>query len=110
MRGSVPCGRRPSAEPRGARPVAGSCRAAEVRERAGGRSRARYHRSPCPAIATFVIGTLAAVLAAVLFGMLGPLARFGAEDGIEGVAFVAWRAALGVLFVGTLLVVRRGVG
>ena len=59
---------------------------------------------------TFVIGTLAAVLAAVLFGMLGPLARFGAEDGIEGVAFVAWRALLGVLFVGTLLVARRGVG
>jgi drug/metabolite transporter (DMT)-like permease len=59
---------------------------------------------------TFVIGTLAAVLAAVLFGMLGPLARFGAEDGIEGVAFVAWRAALGVLFVSTLLVARRGVG
>ena len=28
---------------------------------------------------TFVTGTLAAVLAAVLFGMLGPLARFGAE-------------------------------
>ena len=58
----------------------------------------------------FVIGTLAAVLAAVMFGMLGPLARFGAQDGIEGVAFVAWRALLGALFVGTLLVVRRGVG
>ncbi len=42
--------------------------------------------------------------------MLGPLARFGAEHGIEGVAFVAWRALLGVLFVGTLLVARRGVG
>jgi drug/metabolite transporter, DME family len=59
---------------------------------------------------TFVIGTLAAVLAAVMFGMLGPLARFGADEGIEGVAFVAWRALLGVLFVGTLLVVRRGIG
>ena len=57
-----------------------------------------------------MIGTLAAVLAAVMFGMLGPLARFGADQGIEGVAFVAWRAVLGVLFVGTLLVVRRGVG
>ena len=59
---------------------------------------------------TFLIGTLAAVLAAVMFGMLGPLARFGAEDGIEGVAFVAWRALLGLLFVGTLLIARRGVG
>ena len=59
---------------------------------------------------TFVTGTLAAVLAAVMFGMLGSLARFGAEDGIEGVAFVAWRALLGVLFVGTLLVARRGAG
>src|SRR6187431_1596045 len=59
---------------------------------------------------TFVTGTLAAVLAAMMFGMLGPLARFGAEDGIEGVAFVAWRALLGILFVGTVLIARRGVG
>jgi drug/metabolite transporter (DMT)-like permease len=59
---------------------------------------------------TFVTGTLAAVVAATLFGMLGPLARFGAELGIEGVAFVAWRATLGLVFIGALLVVRRGVG
>src|SRR6185503_17459418 len=70
---------------------------------------------PVPSLAmprdrTFVTGTLAAVLAAVLFGMLGPLARFGAEDGIEGVAFVAWRALLGILFVGTVLIARGGVG
>src|SRR5690242_14135001 len=56
-----------------------------------------------------VTGTLSAVVAASLFGMLGPLARFGAELGIEGVAFVAWRALLGLVFIGTLLVVRRGV-
>ena len=59
---------------------------------------------------TVVTGTLAAVLAAAMFGMLGSLARFGAEDGIEGVAFVAWRALLGVVFVGTVLIARGGVG
>ncbi|HKF85668.1 MAG TPA: DMT family transporter [Candidatus Limnocylindrales bacterium] len=53
-------------------------------------------------------GTLAAVVAATLFGMLGPLARFGAEAGVDGVAFTAWRALLGVLFLGALLVVRGG--
>jgi drug/metabolite transporter (DMT)-like permease len=58
----------------------------------------------------FVTGTLSAVVAASLFGMLGPLARFGAEDGIEGVAFVAWRALLGLLCVGAIVVARRGVG
>jgi drug/metabolite transporter (DMT)-like permease len=58
---------------------------------------------------SLVTGTLAAVVAATLFGMLGPLARFGAELGIEGVAFVAWRALLGLVFIGTLLIVRRGV-
>lgn len=59
---------------------------------------------------TFVTGTLSAIVAACLFGMLGPLARFGAELGIEGVAFVAWRALLGLLCVGTILVLRGGVG
>jgi drug/metabolite transporter (DMT)-like permease len=53
-----------------------------------------------------LIGTLCAVVAASLFGMLGPLARFGAEAGVEGVAFTAWRAALGVAFLGVLIVAR----
>jgi drug/metabolite transporter (DMT)-like permease len=58
---------------------------------------------------TLVSGTLAAVVAASLFGMLGPLARFGAEAGIEGVAFASWRATLGVAFL-TILIVARGRG
>jgi drug/metabolite transporter (DMT)-like permease len=59
---------------------------------------------------SLVTGTLSAVVAATLFGMLGPLARFGEAYGIEGVAFVAWRALLGLVCIGTLLVARRGVG
>ncbi len=54
----------------------------------------------------FVTGTLAAVIAAALFGMLGPLARFGAEAGVPGVAFTAWRAILGASSLAILIVVR----
>ena len=54
-----------------------------------------------------LIGTLAAVVAAVLFGTLGPLSRFGAEAGVGGVAFTAWRAILGVAFL-VILVTARG--
>ena len=56
---------------------------------------------------TLVSGTLAAVVAASLFGMLGSLARFGAEAGVDGVAFASWRATLGVAFLAILIVVRR---
>ena len=54
-----------------------------------------------------VSGTLAAVVAASLFGMLGPLSRFGAEAGVDGVAFATWRATLGVTFLAILIVARR---
>ncbi len=57
-----------------------------------------------------VTGTLAAVIAATLFGTLGPLARFGAQAGVDGVAFTSWRATLGVTFLVVLIVARRGVG
>jgi drug/metabolite transporter (DMT)-like permease len=57
-----------------------------------------------------VTGTLSAVVAASLFGMLGPLARFGADAGIEGLAFTSWRATLGVAFLAVLIVARRRVG
>jgi drug/metabolite transporter (DMT)-like permease len=57
----------------------------------------------------FLLGTACAIVAATLFGMLGPLARFGAEAGVAGVAFTAWRALLGVLFVGVLIAARGGV-
>ena len=51
-----------------------------------------------------VTGTLAAIIAATLFGMLGPLARFAAQAGVEGVAFTSWRATLGVTFLVVLIV------
>ncbi len=35
--------------------------------------------------------------AAALFGMLGPLSRFAYEAGMEPIAFVAWRATIGLL-------------
>jgi drug/metabolite transporter (DMT)-like permease len=53
-----------------------------------------------------LLGTLAALTGATLFGMLGPLSRFGAEAGVEGVAFTAWRALLGAAFLATLVLAR----
>ncbi len=57
-----------------------------------------------------LVGTLAAITAAALFGMLGPLARFGEEAGVSGVAFTAWRALLGASFLAVLIVSRRSAG
>ena len=59
---------------------------------------------------TLVSGTLAAVVAASLFGTLGSLARFGAEAGVDGVAFASWRATLGVAFLALLIVARGRAG
>ena len=56
------------------------------------------------------VGTLAAITGAALFGMLGPMARFGADAGVSGVAFTAWRAVLGVTFLAILIGSRRTVG
>ena len=54
------------------------------------------------------VGTLCAVTGATLFGMLGPLSRFGADAGVPGVAFTAWRAGLGVAALLVLVVARGG--
>jgi drug/metabolite transporter (DMT)-like permease len=54
-----------------------------------------------------LLGTLSAIVAATLFGMLGPLSRFAADAGVEGVAFTAWRAILGSTFLVVLIVARR---
>lgn len=59
-----------------------------------------------PGDRSVLAGTLAAMVAATLFGMLGPLARFGAEAGVGGVAFTAWRALLGCTFLLVLVTVR----
>jgi drug/metabolite transporter (DMT)-like permease len=53
-----------------------------------------------------LLGTLAAITGATLFGMLGPLSRFGAEAGVEGVAFTAWRALLGAAALAVLVLAR----
>jgi drug/metabolite transporter (DMT)-like permease len=57
-----------------------------------------------------LIGTLAAIVGAALFGMLGPLARFGADAGVPGVAFTAWRAILGASSLAVLIVIRGSAG
>jgi drug/metabolite transporter (DMT)-like permease len=57
-----------------------------------------------------LVGTLSAVVAASLFGMLGPLARFGADAGVTGVAFTGWRALMGVLFLAALITLRGEAG
>jgi drug/metabolite transporter (DMT)-like permease len=55
---------------------------------------------------TVLAGSLAAIVAATLFGMLGPLSRYGAEAGVEGAAFTAWRAILGAAFLAVLITAR----
>ncbi len=53
-----------------------------------------------------LLGAATALTAASLFGLLGPLARFGADAGVGGAAFTAWRAILGVAFLAVLIGVR----
>lgn len=50
-----------------------------------------------PDRASIVGGSLLALTAASLFATLGPLSRFAAEAGLDGTAFVAWRAGIGGL-------------
>jgi drug/metabolite transporter (DMT)-like permease len=59
---------------------------------------------------TLLTGTLAAIVGASLFGMLGALSRFGAEAGVTGVAFTAWRAVLGAILLAVLITVRGEAG
>jgi drug/metabolite transporter, DME family len=58
-----------------------------------------------------VTGFVIVVIAASLFGMLGPLSRFAYDAGMQPLAFVTWRAGIGLLatavFVGWR-VARRG--
>ena len=44
-----------------------------------------------------IAGVAIVLVAASLFGMLGPLSRFAYDAGMEPVAFVAWRAAIACL-------------
>src|SRR3954469_24306648 len=44
-----------------------------------------------------VTGLLTVVVAASLFGMLGPLSRYAYDAGMQPLPFVAWRAGIGLL-------------
>jgi DME family drug/metabolite transporter len=57
-----------------------------------------------------LIGTLAVVVAACGFGMLGPLARFAYDAGFAPLSFVAWRALFGFVVVAGIVAIgaRRG--
>lgn len=60
----------------------------------------------------FLFGSLALIVAASGFGMLGPVARLAYEAGFQPMAFVAWRAAFGLLAIVVIVAVvaaRRGV-
>ena len=59
----------------------------------------------------FLFGSLALILAASGFGMLGPVARLAYEAGFEPMAFVAWRAMFGFLAIVAIAAVatRRGI-
>ncbi len=57
-----------------------------------------------------VAGSLAAVVAACMFGMLGPLTKLAGDAGLPGTAMTAWRALLGVTFIAVVLVATRSVG
>ena len=54
-------------------------------------------------------GSLAAVVAACLFGMLGPLTRLAGDAGLPGIGMTAWRALLGVAFLALLIMATGGV-
>jgi drug/metabolite transporter (DMT)-like permease len=44
-----------------------------------------------------IVGVLIVLMAASLFGTLGPLSRFAYDTGMEPLAFVGWRGAIGFL-------------
>jgi drug/metabolite transporter (DMT)-like permease len=50
-----------------------------------------------------VTGFLTVVLAASLFGMLGPLSRYAYDAGMEPLPFVAWRAGIGFVAAATFV-------
>ena len=55
---------------------------------------------------TPMLGFGVVIVSAGLFGMLGPLARFAYDAGMQPAAFVAWRALIGLAGVGAFVVWR----
>ncbi len=65
---------------------------------------------PAPARSP-IVGTVVVLVAASLFGMLGPLSRLAYDAGMEPLAFVAWRGAIGFLATAAFVawrIARRG--
>jgi drug/metabolite transporter (DMT)-like permease len=56
------------------------------------------------------VGSATVVAAAAGFGLLGPVARFAYESGLQPLSFVAWRALFGTLVVASFVAwrIRRG--
>jgi len=48
---------------------------------------------------SLLIGSATVVVAAAGFGLLGPVARFAYEAGLQPLSFVAWRGLFGTLVV-----------
>jgi len=61
-----------------------------------------------PVRGSLLRGSLFALTAASLFAMLGPLSRFAAEAGLDGTAFVAWRAGIGAATLAIVLALTGG--
>jgi drug/metabolite transporter (DMT)-like permease len=59
---------------------------------------------------SLVLGSATVVAAAAGFGLLGPVARFAYETGLEPISFVAWRALFATLIVALFVGwrIRRG--
>ena len=53
-----------------------------------------------------LFGSLAVLVAAACFGTLGPLSRLAFEAGMTPLGFVTWRAAIGAVVVGGLVLLR----
>jgi DME family drug/metabolite transporter len=59
---------------------------------------------------SLLFGSATVVAAAAGFGLLGPVARFAYETGLEPLSFVAWRALFATLIVAVFVVWRIGRG
>jgi DME family drug/metabolite transporter len=59
-----------------------------------------------------LIGSLTVIVAASGFGLLGPLARFAYDAGLEPLSFVGWRATFGLAVLLVVIAARatRGIG
>jgi len=61
-----------------------------------------------PSTRSPIVGVAVVLTAASLFGTLGPLSRFAYDAGMQPLAFVAWRSAIGFLATGAFVAWRIG--